>query len=104
MQALKRELQEQLEGSEQRRAKDLTRHVKLQEEVQEQEKHSEFFAKELEQQRNSWKQRSDQQLEELQEMKHQLKTLKEMEAIIFHYKQSLWCRLGRGNRVYTMYH
>lgn len=82
MQALKRELQEQLEGSEQRRAKDLIRHAKLQEEVQEQEKHSEFVAKELEQQRNSWKQTGDQQLQELQEVQTQMKKMKEMEAII----------------------
>ena len=67
MQALKRELQEQLEGSEQRRAKDLIRHAKLQEEVQEQEKHSEFVAKELEQQKSSWQQRNEEQLQELQE-------------------------------------
>ena len=60
----------------------LAQQAKLQEEVQEQEKHSEFFAKELEQQRNSWKQRSDQQLEELQEVQNQMNKLKEMEAII----------------------
>ena len=102
MQALKRELQEQLEGSEQRRAKDLIRHAKLQEEVQEQEKHSEFVAKELEQQKSSWQQRNEEQLQELQEVQNQVKKLKEMEAILFHYKQSLRCRLR--NRMYTMHH
>ena len=76
------------EEQQQEQLKQLAPHAKLQEEVQEQEKHLEFVTKELEQQRNSWKQRSDQQLQELQELQNQMKKMKEMEAII-----SVWLRL-----------
>ena len=81
-QKTQQEFNEQRGKQQHEHVEQLAQQAKLQEEVQEQEKHLEFVTKELEQQRNSWKQRSDQQLQELQEVQNQMKKMKEMEAII----------------------
>ena len=74
------EFNEQKEERQQEHAKQLAQHATLQEEVQEQEKHSEFVAKELEQQKSSWQQRNEEQLQELRELQSKMNSLKDAEA------------------------